>query len=121
MPSFEDGVALLSSGEEASIFDELRSFRDFNKAVAKMHITEYMVDCLKHSTKNWNPGDHDKELLLYSHNSNVYLRFRFFKGKLAYVGRNYDVEEYTLIQPAGEQFSSKCNFIELQALADKQT
>ena len=95
--------------ESALVFSNIRAAKQPDKAFSKVVVTDKLKNCLLQASSNNNPGDWDKEMIIHTEGSNVFLRFRFLKKELQYFYRSFVNDELTLLQSSGAQYNSPCN------------
>jgi hypothetical protein len=98
--------------ESALVFSNIRAAKQPDRAFSKIVITDNLKKCLLQASTNNNPGNWDKEIIIHTENSNVFLRFRFLKKELQYFYRSFVNDELTLLQSSGAQYNSPCTLKE---------
>lgn len=99
----------LTPNESAWVYSKIRLAKNPDKAFSKVFITEELKNCLLKASSNANPGDFDREMIIHTEMSNVFLRFRFLNGELQYFYRSFVNDELTLLQSEAAVYNSPCS------------
>lgn len=102
-------IEKLTPSEPAWVYSKIRLAKNPDKAFSKVIVTEELKNCLLQATVNNNPGDFDREMIIHTETTNVFLRFKFLNGELQYFYRSYVDDEFTLLRSSGHVYNSPCS------------